>query len=144
MAVLCGARVVSVTIEPDLDDSPRRYGDTKIQWPASEFGRKELLEKMVTVTLAGPVAEMIHTGDPFHPGLVPEWASDWQFAWQAASDLIAEERNRLRWLERKSVELHQTLSRDDLWAALAAIVDNLLAHETLDCDQVQEILEAWL
>ncbi len=29
-------------------------------------------------------------------------------------------------------------------SALAAIVDNLLAHETLDGEQVVEIVQAWL
>lgn len=144
MAALCGARVVSVTIEPDYDDGPRRYGDTKIEWPVSRLTRKELLEKIVQVTLAGPVAEMIHTGDPFHPGFVPEWASDWNTAWESAKELMPDERKRLAWLERVSVNLHQTLSRDDLWAALAAIVDHLLAHESLESDEVEQILSVWL
>ena len=95
MAVLSGAKVISVTIEPDFDDGPRRHGDTKIEWPVSMFSRKQLLEKIVRVTLAGPVAEMIHTGDPFHPGFVPEWKSDWDIAWESANELITDEKNAL-------------------------------------------------
>jgi len=40
--------------------------------------------------------------------------------------------------------LHRLLSRDDHWAALAAIVDSLLAHEWLEGDDVEEIVRSWL
>ncbi|MBL4885414.1 MAG: hypothetical protein JKY95_12875, partial [Planctomycetaceae bacterium] len=62
---------------PDWDDGPERFGDTRICWPVDDFSDKELQEKMILVALAGPVAEMIHTGDPYHPALVKEWSSDW-------------------------------------------------------------------
>ena len=83
------------------------------------------------VALAGPVAEMIHTGDPFHPGFVAEWAADWQAAWASAALLAADEVKRIRYLEQVSLQLHRQLSRDDHWAALAALVDHLLAHGRL-------------
>ena len=50
---------------------------------------------------------------------------------------------RLAYVERTSVELYGWLHRDDNWAGLAAIVDALLAHETLDGEQIEEILEPW-
>src|SRR6187401_3483723 len=84
LAVLLGARIRSVTIEPDRDDGPERYGDTQILWPRGRWSAREQAEKDVQVALAGPVAEMIHSGDPFHPGFVAEWAADWQAAWMAA------------------------------------------------------------
>ena len=34
--------------------------------------------------------------------------------------------------------------QDDHWAALAAIVDHLLAHETLEGELVEEIMGQWL
>jgi len=33
---------------------------------------------------------------------------------------------------------------NDHWAALAAIVDNLLAHETLEGEDVEDIMRQWL
>jgi hypothetical protein len=36
------------------------------------------------------------------------------------------------------------LRRDEHWACLGALVDNLLAHETLEGDEVTEIYEAWM
>jgi ATP-dependent Zn protease len=144
MAIYVGARVRSVTIEPDWDDGPARHADIQVEWPLGRFTRRELHEKSVQVALAGPVAEMIHSGEPYHPGFMAEWAADWQAAWEAAASLVPAERKRLAYLEHVAVELHRLLSRDDHWAALAAIVDNLLAHETLEGEEVEDIVRQWL
>lgn len=144
VALMTGANVHSVTIDPDWDDGPRRYGDTRIEWPLPPSGDPELVEKAVFVALAGPVAEMIYSGEPFHPALVPEWKSDWQNAWQAAASVLPDDRARLQWLEQTTRILHQMLSREDCWAALAAISDHLLAHETLESEQLEEIASYWM
>ena len=94
--------------------------------------------------LAGPVAEMIHSGEPYHPGFVAEWAADWKLAWEAATSLISSERKRLAYLEQTTARLYRLLEREDHWAALAAIVDNLLAHETLEAEEVEDIVGQWL
>lgn len=144
LAVCVGARVRSVTIDPDNDDGPARHADIQVEWPRSRFSDKELCEKMVLVALAGPVAEMIHTGDAYHPGFVAEWAADWRQAWDTATLAFPDERKRLEYLEKTTAHLHQQLNRDDHWAALAAIVDELLAHETLEGEDVADIVEQWL
>ena len=56
MAIYVGARVRSVTIEPDWDDGPERYADILVEWPLGQFTDQELCEKSVLVALAGPVA----------------------------------------------------------------------------------------
>jgi ATP-dependent Zn protease len=144
MAFFVGARIRYVTIDPDRDDGPERYGDTQVLWQRSRYAPRELAEKEVQVALAGPVAEMIHSGDPFHPGFVAEWSADWQAAWNSAEVLASDEQKRMRYLEQTSIQLHRLLSRDDHWAALAAVVDNLLAHERLEEEEITEILQAWL
>lgn len=144
MATILGARVLSVTIEPDWDDGPARHADISVEWPLDRFTEKQLREKMVLVALAGPVAEMIHSGDPYHPGLVAEWSADWQMAWEAAEPIVPDHRQRLTYLEQRSIQLYRLLERDDHWAALAAVVDNLLAHETLEGEMVEEIIGQWL
>jgi ATP-dependent Zn protease len=144
MAFCVGARVRSITIDPDRDDGPERHGDAQIEWPVGAFSERELCEKSILVALAGPVAEMIYSGEPFHPGLVSEWAADWSEAWAAAAALFPNERRRLAYLEQITVKLYKTMKRDDRWAALAAIVDNLVAHETLEGEQVEKIVEHWL
>jgi ATP-dependent Zn protease len=144
VAISVGARVRSVTIEPDRDDGPRRHAEIQVEWPIVRRADPKQSEKLALVALAGPVAEMLHTGDPYHPGLIAEWAEDWRFAWEAASDSYPDERARLAYLERTTADLHRWLSRDDRWAALAAIVDELLAHETLEGDTVEDIVRQWL
>ena len=144
MAVLLGGKVKQVTIEPDDDDGPDRQGDTQVLWRRSGISDEEFAKIAVQVSLAGPVAEMIYSGDPYHPGLVAEWAADWREAWDAATPLHPVERQRLEYLEQVSIQLYHRLKQDDLWAALASLADNLLAHETLDCEQVDEIVEDWL
>ena len=144
MAVLLGGKVQQVTIEPDDDDGPARQGDTQVVWRRSGVSDKEFAKMAVQVSLAGPVAEMIYSGDPYHPGLVAEWAADWQDAWKVAGPLYPDERQRLEYLEQVSIQLYHRLKADDLWAALAAVADNLLAHETLDSEQAAEIVGEWL
>jgi ATP-dependent Zn protease len=138
-----GGRVHCVTIDPDRDDGPAREGGTEIRWRRSE-GERELARKLVRVSLAGPVAEMLYTGDPYHPGMVAEWSADWQAAWESAGLLWAEQRERLASLERVSLELYRHLNAEMQWAALAALADNLLAHDTLEREEIEEILRDWL
>ncbi|MBP60046.1 MAG: hypothetical protein CMJ62_00855 [Planctomycetaceae bacterium] len=144
MAVRLGARIRTITIDPAWDDGPARFGDARIEWPAGECSDRELREKMVMVALAGAVAEMIYSGQPYHPGFVAEWAADWAQAWEASAPLYSDEVIRLKHLEEITVQLYKTMGRDDHWAALAAIVDDLQAHETLEGEQVEEIVSAWL
>lgn len=143
-AVRLGARVRLVTIAPDFDDGPRRYGDTQIEWERTGGDSKELRQKSTLVALAGPVAEMIYSGEPYHPGFVPEWSSDWKLAWDASATLHAHEPTRLAFLEQATNEMYRLLNRNENWAALAAIVDELLAHETLEGEDVHEIVESWI
>lgn len=144
VAVMLGAKVRSMTIDPDRDDGPERYGDTQIRWRTKRYSARQLAENAVQVCLAGPVAEMIYTGDPYHPGMVPEWAVDWQAAWLAAEPLHADERQRLAYLEQISIQLYHLLKRDEMWAALASLADHLLAHETLEGEEIEEIVSEWL
>ena len=37
MAIYVGARVRSVTIEPDRDDGPERHADIQVEWPLDRF-----------------------------------------------------------------------------------------------------------
>ena len=70
-AIFVGARVQSVTIDPDNDDGPDRTGDTVVLWDRRRFSQQQLAEKAAWVALAGPVAEMIHSQNPFHPAGIP-------------------------------------------------------------------------
>jgi ATP-dependent Zn protease len=144
MAVMLGARVRSVTIEPDDDDGPRRFGDTQIVWRRSRLSEREFRERALQVALAGPVAEMLYTGDPYHPGLVAEWANDWQSAWELAEPIHVDPRQRLAYLESVTGELYRLIDAEPNWSAVAALADHLLAHDTLEAEDVKEIVSEWL
>ncbi|MBA2114226.1 hypothetical protein [Bremerella alba] len=144
LAILVGARVRHVSLIPEWGEGPDRFAEIQVEWPIDQFTSRELHQKMVMVALAGPVAEMIHTGAPYHPGLVGEWASDWQAAWHSVARFISDRQQRMIFLERATKELYTLVSQDHHWAALAAIVDELVAHETLDGDQVEHIVQTWL
>jgi ATP-dependent Zn protease len=143
-AVYLGGTVRSLTIDPDRDDGPARFGDAQIEWHRRSLTAKEFQHKLVLVALAGPVAEMIYTGDPLHPGFVAEWADDWHNAWQAAEPIMPDERLRLAFLEEAAKQLHELLQQDDRWAAIAALADELVAHETLEAEQIHEVVAFWL
>jgi len=143
-ATYFGGRVRSLSINPDRDDGPARFGDVTVIWPKSRMSPRELQNKLVLVALAGPVAEMVYRGEPLHPGFVAEWADDWRNAWAAAESILPDERQRLALLEEAVRQLHRLLSRDDSWAAIAALADNLLAYEILEADQIEEVLSAWM
>lgn len=144
VAHLRGGIVERVTIEPENDDGPERFGDTQILWRRSRMSDEDYAQRLAQVCLAGPVAEMIYSGDRYHPGLVAEWSADWKAAWAAAAPLHAAELARLRYLEQTSIDLYHRLQRDDLWSVLASVADNLLAHDTLDQDQFAEIVQGRL
>lgn len=144
VAVFLGARVRTITLEPHWDDGPARYADVQVELSRNGLSDKEVREKSILIALSGPVAEMIYRGEPYHPGLVPEWAADWKLAWSDAGKILLDERKRLRFLEQVTVELYRLLERDQHWAAVAALADNLLAHETLEEEAVMDILDAWM
>ncbi len=144
MAIMVGANVHSLTISPDRDDGPLRTGDAQILWPRRASDPRRLCWQQILVALAGPVAEMIYRGEPLHPAGVAEWGQDWQNAWEAAEQIAPEPQMRMQILERQAVQLYHLLKDDRNWAALAAIVDELLAHELLEGSEVVEIMDQWL
>lgn len=144
MALYVGARIHSITITPDRDDGPARYADTQILWPQRKRHTKTETSKEIMVALAGPVSEMIHRGEPFHPAMISEWAADWRMAWSAAARIVAEEAQRLAFLEEITIYLYRFFRHDEIWNTVAAIVDELLAHETLEADEVENVYRTWM
>lgn len=53
MAHLLGGKVRQVTIEPDNDDGPVRYGDTQVLWRRKGIGEKEFAMMAVQVVWLG-------------------------------------------------------------------------------------------
>ena len=142
-AIFVGARVHSVTIDPDRDDGPERFGDTVVLWDRCRFTQQEMIKKSAWVALAGPVAEMIYRQTPFHPAGIAEWRQDWETAFECLG-VVSDIQQRMAQLEQITVELFQAFSQDHHWAVIGTIADNLLAHETLDQEMLDEIVAPWI
>ena len=136
MAVLCGAKIERATIDPEEDGF---HGLVDIHWP-----KKAEYMDLLAVALAGPVAEMIYTNEPYHPGLVPEWAHDWKQAWQICRPRSRNDIECLRLLEKTVAQLHKRFSTDHWWAAIAAISDLLATHEDIEHEEIDYEVRNWI
>jgi len=141
-ALVVGAKVQSVSIAPDYDDGPRRFGDTVIQWSRRRFSGKHLAVELCRVALAGPVAEMLYSGRPLHPGTVSEWSQDWRAAFEAVN-FVPQRQRRLALLEQTTIDLYERFSDDFHWQPISAIAEQLLAHEILDEELLLDAIEPW-
>lgn len=142
-AAWLGGLIESVSVDPDADDGPQRFGEIVVRWDRHRFSRQDVADRSVMVALSGPVVEMIHSGDVRHPATVPEWSEDWSLAW-AAADSITGKAKRLAHLEGVTRDLYSVLSGHQHWAAIGAIVDHLLAHDSLEGETVHEIVSEWI
>ncbi len=136
MAVLRGAKVERATIAPEEDGF---HGFVEIHWP-----KQSAVADLLAVALAGPVAEMIYSGDPYHPGLIPEWAHDWKQAWGIGRRSTRSDRDCLKLLEQIVAKLYHTMSSEPWWAAIAAVSDLLAAHDEIEHDEIAYEVHHWL
>jgi hypothetical protein len=144
-AVVLGARVRLMTLEPEEpDDGPPRMGETQVAWKPGKWPEREYRERASQVALAGPVAEMLYSGDPYHPGFVVAWTADWRAALELASGLWPTEAQRIEGLEGFTRAVYRWLDAEPQWSAVAALADELLAQETLEREAIHEIVRQWI
>ena len=139
MAVMLGGIVEVATVDPDWDDRQQRSGDVRVRWDSSHNWRSQAL-----TALAGPAAEAVFLQQPLHPGFVEAWSEDWQNAWDLSQSASKDEKKRLALLERVSAELYQIFNQDTVWNAVAAIADELLAHDTIYQEEIEETVRFWI
>ena len=145
IAVILGGEVLSLTLEPDdVETLPERAGEVSIRWHHRGVSKRELIQREVITCLAGPAAEMIYRGEEVDPQSVAEWRYDWEIAWQLSGLLIKAPQPRTQILEGLLAELCRMLQRDACWQAIAETADQLEAHETLDGDEVHQIVARWI
>jgi len=139
VAVLLGGMVEWATIDPDRDDGPRRWGDVRVQWDGGPPWRAQAM-----IYLAGPAAELVYREESIHPAFVPEFTNDWTAAWEAISASRKSDQDRLRLLEGVFSKLYQSFQRQDQWNAVAELADLLLAHETIEYEEIHETVNRWI
>jgi hypothetical protein len=142
MAVVLGGRIVHVSIEPPDDDGLNRSGESIVHWPAAHS--QAIDEAEIKVSLAGPVTEMIYCNEVQVIASVPEFAADWQRASANAIRLKPALAQRVELLSQAEVWLRSFFEQDHHWAAVAAVADELLAHETVEHESLAEIVSFWI
>lgn len=140
-----GGRIESISLGgDDGEDLPRRFGDCRVNWGPVDTTADWQLQREIMTLLAGPVAEMIYRGEKLHPAFFGPWTEDWRLAFERGVVIAKDPELRTRALERLIVQLHGQMKTDDCWAAIAAVADQLLAHEYLEEDQLADTLAFWM
>ncbi|MCO8125197.1 cell division protein FtsH [Stieleria sp. TO1_6] len=140
-----GGQIESVGLYAEADEwLPERFGDCHVNWGRVHADSDWQIQREVLTILAGPVAEMIYRGEKLHPASYPPWQHDWHWAWQRGEKLIRDPGGRAALLESVVLWLHHHMNDDLCWAAIAAVSDELLAHETLDAEQLADTLSFWI
>ena len=140
MAVSYGGRIIHVSIDPPEDDGLKRFGESIVQWPKAVARDIEIAE--LKVSLAGPVAELTYDNARESIANCGEFAADWQQAVLSASRLKPE-RSRAKFLAEMERQVWNFFEDENVWAATCAVADELLAHETIEHDQVADVWAFW-
>ena len=140
-AAIAGGIVRRVSIECEQQG---RAGDTMIQWPRSNFTEQEHALREIRVSLAGPICEAIHVGDYDCLRIEHAHAMDWETAQVSVSKLTPDPHKQSAIIQQEVTSLYQHFRQDTVWAAVAAFADELLAHETVEHDTVEAIVNQWL
>lgn len=145
VAYVLGASVDSMQLWGEADDYlPERFGDCRVNWGRVDPNLDWQRQREIMTYLGGPAAEMIYRGEPLHPALYGPWQQDWSAAMATCGAIVREPQARTRLLEKIIGTLHQHLQRDPYWPAIAALADELAAHEMLEADDVAAVLDFWL
>ena len=123
---------------------PARFGDCRISWGRIDADSNWHRKREILTILAGPVAEMVYRDEPLHPAFYGPWKDDWQRAWLTAEKIVPDPQRRTKVLEQMIRELRHQVQIDSCWAAVAALADELLAHEHLEAEHVADILKFWV
>ena len=141
MAIQLGATIVRASIEP-ADDGPHRFGETITHWPPQSD--RQMGSAALCVSLGGPVAEMIYTGEVSELSEISEWRVDRGQAIKAASQLARHRDELPQLITGATASVREFLESDNGWAAVAAISDLLLTHDTVEHVQCLEAVGFWL
>lgn len=125
-------------------DLPRRFGDCRINWGRVDPHGDWQVQREVLTVLAGPAAEMVYRGERFDPKSFGPWQDDWRTAWEIGRSMASDEMRRAQVLWLLTLRLEKLLRGDRCWPAVAALADELLAHEFLEGEQAEEILGFWI
>lgn len=145
VAYALGGEVEAMSLWGEADDYlPERFGDIRIRWGAVWPESQDQLYRELMTVLAGPVSEQLYRDEELTPRDIAAWESDWQHAVRCVR-LLARDVTKQQAILREVLRLlRDQLAKETWWAAVAAVADELVAHEQLEWDQVDDILRFWL
>jgi hypothetical protein len=136
IGILMGARVRFASIEVESED---HFGEVEMEWPHGSNVKAQAL-----AILAGPVAEMTDRDEPFsNQDLAPSKA-DFQQVLQLSQAFGWTHRKQVEWIQHLITQLYRQFKRPDCWAAVAAVSDQLLAHDTLEHETIADEVSHWM
>ncbi len=136
MATYLGAKVRSVTIDPDRDDGPASMATPRSSGARSRMSDREYLQKAIQVILAGPVAEMLYTGGAYPSGLRGGVGGRLSARLGARGALMPDPATRIGLLEAIYASAPPASRfRAELVRRRRGAADHLLAHETLEAEE---------
>lgn len=144
VAAWLGAEILSVTLEPDSDDGPRREGDAAVRWHHGRWAAADLCLRELMAVLAGPVVEMIHTGVESRIDRRPQWAADWHLAAELAQRLASSPAQIGPLIETTVRRLRALAAQEAFWQTIAEVADLLEAHQTVSGEEIHDCLARWL
>ena len=142
MAIIEGGFIEHATLEPPNDDGPQRYGETVTRW-STEISQLELLKSEILVSLAGPVVEMLYTSNRQNIGEVGEWKADWMRAVESAKSCTRTDFDAVKLIQRCEAETFALIEVPKYWSAVSALAEELLAHYTLEHEQIHDTFSFW-
>jgi hypothetical protein len=144
VAAWLGAEVLSVSLEPDPDDGPRRDGDAAIRWRQGNWSVADLCLRELMAVLAGPVVEMIHTGVEYPIDRRSQWGADWHLAAELAERLVRSPAQVRPLIETTVQRLRGLAAQQAFWQTIAEVADLLEAHQTVSGEEIHDCLARWL
>ena len=122
---------------------PERFGDCRIEWGRVDPRMDWQIQREVLAILAGPVAEMIYRNESIHPARYAPWQHDWHHAWSISQRLVSDQRQHIKLLEELLGQLRSVVQSVPCWSAIAALADELAAHEYLESHHIEETIGFW-
>lgn len=139
LGVLLGATVRYATLESEQDG---HLGEVEIHWP-TRFAATRSTDPLRAI-LAGPVAEALYRNLAWQEVARGPGSQDLRQALAIASEYGWSNVKAIAWLQAEGDRLREFLDRADVWAAVSAVADLLLAHDTLEHEEIFEEVRAWM
>jgi ATP-dependent Zn protease len=143
IAVVLGGQIIEATIERNALDAPERDGLVSVRWRELANKQAQLIREL-QIVLAGPVAEAIYRDIEVDLVAHPEWKHDLIAAIQLLRLANINDMKAQALMLQTMRQLKRVMDDESHWQAIAEVADLLQAHETIEGEEVHEIVARWI